>query len=135
RRTRQRAPRKNQNPTRGRRSKKEGHQEESEKVMSVLSTLNWDGIRAHYDQRYAVHRRLLRLHELGDEALFARLLLGLDDGVANYSAVEHGLGKKILSTNADAATRVFRLATQFKSLQTGKDVPKLVKEGQLSYLG
>ena len=103
--------------------------------MSILDQLDWTRVREHYDERVDVHRHLLRLHGDGKMQALAELLLGVTNGVANYSAAEHALGPRILSENADAVRRIYELADRFQQLTAARTVPKLVRDAQLSYLG
>ena len=89
----------------------------------------------NYDQRIAVHRRLLRLHERRDLAAFAKLLLGISDAAGNYSAAEHNLGPKILATNGDRVLeRIYDLATRFIGLQAAREVPGLIRAADVRSL-
>ncbi len=102
--------------------------------MSILTSVDWPGALDHYKQREVVHERLLRLHDGAHVDAFAALLLGVSDPIANYSAVQHGLGPKILSANVNAAQRVFDLATQLRQLNSAHQVPKTIRAAGISYL-
>jgi len=102
--------------------------------MSALDFLDWSNVRAHYDARVQVHKRLLHLLDGALLDQFARLLLGIADPTGNYSAAEHGLGPKILATNGNAVNRLAALATSFRTLAKPRDVPKVIRAAGLSYL-
>lgn len=102
--------------------------------MDPFSTLDWPSIRAHYDRRVLVHQRLVALHANGPSLSFARLLVGLADPIANYSANQHALGPKVLALNPRASERVHSLATKFLGLTSANDVPKLIYDAALAYL-
>jgi hypothetical protein len=100
----------------------------------ALATLDWHSVRQHYDDREAVHKRLLHLHhgQLFDK--FTDLALGLSDQNGNYSAAEHAIGPKVLGTNANARKRVYDLAAKFLVVKHGLDVPPIIKGAGISYL-
>lgn len=100
--------------------------------MSLLDDLDWSQVRSHYDDRVAVHRRLLKFHDANPQA-FAQLLLGVSDSTGNFSAAEHNLGPKILS-NPNALERIGELATNFRTLKTARPVPGLIRKAALAYL-
>lgn len=99
-----------------------------------LASLDWDLVRQHYDEREDAHRRILRLHSGGLLKPFFELALGITDRNGNYSAAEHGLGPKILGSNSNALQRVFDLASSFKSVKQGTDVPVHIRAASMSYL-
>lgn len=104
------------------------------RYMSALDALDWGQVRAHYDERISVHKRLIKLHDGGLVDPFSKLLLGVTEAAGNYSAAEHGLGPKILATNANAAARVAALGGNFRTLTKPRDVPKLIRGAALGYL-
>jgi len=65
---------------------------------------------------------------------FAGLALGIGDPDGNYSAAEHGLGPKVLVSNANAEQRLLVLATEFIGLPDAHVVPELIRRAQLKYL-
>ena len=65
---------------------------------------------------------------------FADLALGISDEAGNYSAVEHGLGPKVLSTNLNASQQVFKLASSFQSLKNARAVPELIRKANMKNL-
>jgi hypothetical protein len=101
--------------------------------MGPFSTLDWPGIRAHYDRRVVVHQQLIALHREGPSLAFARLLIGLSDPIGNYSANQHGLGPRILASNPRAAERLHALADKFLALQSAHEVPTLIHAANLAY--
>jgi hypothetical protein len=102
--------------------------------MSALTSLDWDAVRRHYDERVVAHREALSLHDNGCVPEFCDLILGVSDPTGNYSAAEHGLGPKVLSTNYNAEQRVFEIAGQFRLLLHAHSVPSVIRHANLQYL-
>jgi hypothetical protein len=101
--------------------------------------LDWQSVRVHYQQRLGISRDLVNLYNraIRDRTLvdpFVRLLLGISNRRANYSASDHGLGHQILSENFDAAQRVFLLAGQFGHVTHAREVPTLISEADIQKL-
>lgn len=103
-------------------------------AMLALKTVDWTAVRAHYDERFDIHKRLLKLHDGHLTEAFVKLLLGISDGAANYSARDHGLGPRILTANVDAPGRVDKLAREFRALDSARRVPQIIRSAGLSYL-
>lgn len=103
--------------------------------MSAISTLDWETVRAHYDERIDVHEELLRLHDQGPSGDFSQLLVGNSNAAANYSAAEHRLGPKILGSNTGVDQRLHDLARKFRSLTQPQEGPPLIRDAQVSFLG
>lgn len=103
--------------------------------MPILDRLDWARVREHYELRHDIHRKLLRLHDAGEQDALASLMLGVSDPAANYSAGEYGLGRRILAENPDAGSRVFDLAGAFRVATAAREVPKRIRAAQLAYLG
>src|SRR4051812_29233177 len=101
--------------------------------MSALDSLKWPDVRDHYDSRVHTHRRLLRLHGNGASGEFAKLLLGISDVCGNYSAAEHHLGPQILAENSNAPEKLHRIAEEFMSLKTARNVPEIIRDARLRY--
>lgn len=102
-----------------------------------LDDLDWELVRAHYDERIAMHEHLIELHETGQVEAFANaaLAIGPQNLSANYSAAEHGLGPKVLMYNTPPVEKdVFDLAEAFRGLVAGKDVPRIIRSAAISYL-
>jgi hypothetical protein len=99
-----------------------------------LATLDWKLVRHHYDEREAVHRRLLTLNSTKLETQFFELAVGISDPNGNYSAGEHHIGPKIQTSNANHASRVAELGARFLQVKTGLDVPPLIKAASISFL-
>jgi len=101
----------------------------------ALEDIDWEQIREHYDTRRRVHLKLLELHDDGEITEFTQMALGISDGNGNYSASEHGLGARILASNPgrDVGMEIFKVAEHFINLETGHDVPRLVRETNLAY--
>jgi hypothetical protein len=102
--------------------------------MDWLSPLDWHAVRAHYEQRLRIHQHLVAWYNQRSIRQFVRLLLGITDPAANYSASDHGLGPRILHENADAEQRIFLLAGQFAALTRTRRVPELITATNLSSL-
>jgi hypothetical protein len=103
--------------------------------MSPLAALDWTAVRRHYDDRVRVHRELLALYNEKKVDPFVQLLLGISDAAGNYSADEHKLGPRVLSTNHNAEQRVVALAGTFITLASARDVPAVIKRTRLHHLG
>ncbi|WP_157357785.1 hypothetical protein [Mesorhizobium metallidurans] len=101
--------------------------------MNILDRVTWNEVIEHYSDRLEIHHNLERLFVSGSVDRFVRLALGISDKNGNYSAHEHGLGPRVLSSNPKAIERVFRIIGQFRALSDGKMVPDLVQGAQLSY--
>lgn len=102
--------------------------------MALFDSLDWPAVRQHYDNRVRVHRDLIKLHRQESASSFAGLALGISDEAGNYSAVEHGLGPKILATNLNAEKQVFDLAGKFLPLRTARSVPDLIRNANMKNL-
>lgn len=98
-----------------------------------LDSLDWTAVESAYDARWKAHRALIEEAKGGASLAFARLALGMLDRAANYSAVEHGLGPKILASNSRATERIWQLAQQFAGLTRPAEVPMLIQKAGLSY--
>ena len=104
--------------------------------MSVLDDLDWAAVREMYDSRKGVHRLLGSLVKKDDSKAFVRLALGIDDEAGNYSASDHGLGKRILGSNgADPWSRIRDLANELAALDDGRLVPDVIRRAGIRYLG
>ncbi len=66
--------------------------------MTELNFLDMNDVRAHYQRRSALSKKLTLLLNSSNAKKFADLALGISDVDGNYSAAEHGLGPKILAT-------------------------------------
>ncbi len=60
--------------------------------------------------------------------------MGISNPSGNYSSVEHGLGPKILGTNARAEPRILALAKEFFSLKHARMVPEMIRKAQIKFL-
>ena len=94
--------------------------------MSALIALDWQAVSAHYQQRAAIHQRLVSLYQQGRAAQLANLLLGISDRAGNYSASEHGLGPQALTANPNAVQRLYSLSGSFITLRSAReeDLPR-----------
>jgi hypothetical protein len=99
-----------------------------------LATLDWNLVRHHYDEREAMHRRLLTLHTGKLFTQFFELVVGISDPNGNYSAAEHHIGPKIRASNPNHASRVHDLGTKLLQVKTGLDVPPLIKAASIAFL-
>lgn len=102
--------------------------------MSALTDLDFDAVREQYKCRRAIHDRLAALYADGQVRAFVALALGIAEAEGNYSANDHGLGRKILHANPNGAQRVFDLAGRFRDLGNARAVPELIRAASLSYL-
>jgi len=102
--------------------------------MAILDSVDWDSVRAAYEDRVSVSGTLLQLYNQRSVEKFANLALGVSNPDGNYSAAEHNLGPKILYYNKNAAQRVYDLAGDFISLTSARCVPDLIRKRDLKYL-
>jgi hypothetical protein len=102
--------------------------------MAIWDALDWAAVRQLYDDRTKAHLNLVSLHQGKQVGKFANWALGISDPAGNYSAVEHGLGPKILGTNLNAEKKVFDLATKFLALDNARTVPAIIRSAQIKYL-
>lgn len=102
--------------------------------MSALNSLDWSTVRSHYDERVYAHQTAVKLHGRRRINEFCDLILGISDPTGNYSAAEHGLGRKILAMNLNAEQRVFQLAEQFVPLSHARTVSAIIRQANLQYL-
>ena len=99
-----------------------------------LAMLDWSGVKKHYNHRLEIHRELKRLYKAKQTGPFINLLLGISDEAGNYSSAEHKLGPKILGSNLNAHRQILSLAKSFM-IVSGTDVPRLIRQANISYLG
>lgn len=67
-----------------------------------------------------------------DTAAYVPLALGITNNAGNYSAAEHGLGKRIIASNTPTA--VFGLAEALFRCSSSRKIPKLIYDQNLKYL-
>lgn len=90
-------------------------------------------IRDHYLQRKTVSKQLRELLAAGEVEKYVELAVGVSDARGNYSAHEHQLGPKILSSNS--LLSVYRLARQLAEKDINViDVPRIIYQANLPYL-
>jgi hypothetical protein len=99
----------------------------------VIAALDWKLVRRQYDLRLDIHRELLSHHDGRQLSEFSDLLLGISKKAANYSASEHGIGPKVLASNANPDQRLFDLASRFRSLKNASDVPVFIRAAGIKY--
>ena len=107
--------------------------------MSILSNLDWNAIRDHYDQRVDVHLEMERLYKTAkkSKSQFADLALGISDPAGNYSADRYKFGPAILEANKYMGSyqAVYNLAGKFIPVtDAAKEVPALIRKANLKYL-
>ncbi len=101
--------------------------------MSIFSLLNWEKVRAHYDEREQTHHRLLDLHQQQRLSAFVDLLLGISNPSGNYSAAEYGIGPKVLAENLNVEKRLLTIANQFLAITNAHEVPPIIRSAGLKY--
>ncbi len=101
--------------------------------MSALKNLDWSAVRGHYDERGAVHRKLVDLHKGRKLSTFVDLLLGISRPTGNYSAAEHELGPKILFDNLNVEDRLYSIAQDFLEIRNAHHVPPTIRSARLRY--
>jgi hypothetical protein len=102
--------------------------------MNVLSSVDWRAVERHYRDRAKASQSLAQLLQQQAASSFANLALGISNPSGNYSSVEHGLGPKILGSNAKAEARILALAKNFSQLDRARIVPELIRNARLKYL-
>lgn len=65
----------------------------------MLSDLNMEEVRQHYLERQNIHAALKKAFDARNASAYVPLALGVTNNAGNYSAAEHGLGKKIMASN------------------------------------
>lgn len=101
--------------------------------MDLLAQVPMAEVFEHYDLRLSIHHQMTRLLHSGSIREFAELALGITDPRANYSAVEHGLGKKVLS-NPSRFRSVFDLAMGLMKCKRPSQVPSRIMEMDIPFL-
>ena len=101
--------------------------------MDLLAQVPMAEVFEHYDLRLSIHHQMTELLHNGSIREFAELALGITDPRANYSAVEHGLGKKVLS-NPSRSKSVFELAMGLMRCKRPSDVPSQIIELNIPFL-
>lgn len=102
--------------------------------MSVFDELDWSDVRSHYDARFETHQELLLRYRRNQRAEYVDLALGIEDAIGNYSAEEHGLGAKILASNADAVNEVYALASSLLAASSPRLIPSVIQKAHITYL-
>ena len=103
--------------------------------MTIFKELDWSAIKFHYEERRKAHQVLTQLHADCQLLKFAELAVGCIDPTGNYSAHQHRLGPRILGLNSKADQRIYELASRFLSINSASEVPALIREAGLKYLG
>lgn len=95
----------------------------------LLAELDYSLVAEHYEDRVETHKKLRRLFTAKQAAPYARLALGIDSPLGNYSAAEHALGPKVLSRARPA--RVLSLAQELISGGDPMSVPTVVRAADI----
>ena len=98
----------------------------------MLSDLNMKEVRQHYLERQNIHAALKKALDARNATAYVPLALGITDNAGNYSAAEHGLGKKIVASNTQSA--IFGLAEALCRCSAPHKIPKLIYDQNLKYL-
>ncbi|MEA3369002.1 MAG: hypothetical protein U9Q24_01395 [Candidatus Ratteibacteria bacterium] len=98
----------------------------------ILQKLKFIDVRELYDERMCVHRRVKTEFKQGNIGQYVQLALGITDNRGNYSAAEHGLGPRILSSSPKS--RVFKLAQQLYECKSPKQLPDVVSQTGIKFL-
>ena len=101
--------------------------------MNLLAQISMAQVLNHYKMRFLIHERMTDLLEGGAVAEFAKLALGISDRMANYSAYEHGLGKRVLA-RSERAEAVFNLALALFNCRSANDVPPIIMKYNIPFL-
>jgi hypothetical protein len=102
--------------------------------FSKISHISIHDVKEHYLSRYKIHEELLTLLRNNERDEYVRLALGITDCNGNYSAYEHKLGPRILSENANAVNRIFKLAQQLLSCPSINHIPSIIYNANILYL-
>lgn len=100
--------------------------------MKFCLDLNFEKILIHDNKRRKISKRLRDLLQKEQQKEYIDLALGLKDPYGNYSAVEHGLGEKILERSSIAT--VFSLAKKIESVDDSVHMLQLVYTANIPYL-
>jgi hypothetical protein len=98
----------------------------------MLSHLEMQSVKDHYCLREQVHRRMLHAFDKKEEEAFVRLALGVETQYGNFSANEHGLGKRIISSNS--ISPIFALASDLYRTSRGSAIPQVIYDLNLKWL-
>ena len=101
--------------------------------MELLSRISMAHILQHYEARFLIHEHMVELLTTDSADEFARLALAISNRRANYSAYEHGLGKRVLAQPSRARS-VFRLAVDLFKCTKASEVPAIIKRHSIPYL-
>jgi len=101
--------------------------------MELLSRISMKRVFDHYQMRFSIHERMIQL--MGSEIAleFSELALGISNPRANYSAYEHGLGKRILA-KTHRAQSVFDLAKDLFKCRNASEVPSVIMNHDIPFL-
>jgi len=101
-------------------------------MVDLVSQLDMQTVRGHYEQRESAHKRLRQLFDAGNVDDFVQLALGISEAAGNYSASEHRQGPKILSRSS--ASTVFELATEIDDCPSANHLPEVIYRHDLPNL-
>ncbi len=101
--------------------------------MNLLAQTSMAQVFDHYALRFSIHERMTDLLEGSVVAEFAKLALGISNPRANYSAHEHGLGKRILA-RSERAESVFNLALDLFNCRSANNVPPIIMQHNIPFL-
>jgi hypothetical protein len=102
----------------------------------MLTLPDFNMVKSAYDCRLDIHRQLIAYFDASKEKEFVEMAIGITKQGScngNYSASEHLLGNKILTSNGYNYHSIFNLA---KKLRISKftHIPKLIYDADISHL-
>jgi len=101
--------------------------------MFLLSGISMADVFEHYAMRLSIHERMVDLLHRRTAKAFAQLALGITNPRANYSAYEHGLGRKILARHGRAES-VLSLGVGLLNCGKASGVPAIIMRHNIPYL-
>lgn len=101
--------------------------------MNLLTNVSMPTIYAHYLERVDVHHQVLDFLKNRKTHDFVHLALGVSNPRGNYSASEHGLGKRILASST-ALNAVFALAEDLYVCKNPRDIPQIIRARAIDFL-
>ena len=104
----------------------------SDTALHPWDAIDYKAVVSLYNTRHGVHQRLLSLFQQGSVDEYVQLALGIRQPDGNYSASDHGLGKRILEQSPPL--RVFQLAEKLFRCHTPDDAPRIIYGESIPYL-
>lgn len=102
----------------------------------MLSHISIDLVINHFNERVVTHNQLCQLLENNNIEEFVDIAIGINEAIpnGNYSASEHSLGERIISSNHDVYNRIFHFAQEVYQAHQRLNIPRIIRGLDLSYL-